>query len=219
MFISKYICIFSHAEEKIGDSSTSSQLNSSAENSNKLETDKKIIGETNPSKFACLKRGFLFVFSWIICLFCVWKIFSYCKLPRFGRYKRERYLNMRQCLHFSILLRKIAKFFISIFTGNTLVDVATEQIKDVNDDETVHRAIYTELKQELCEKEKIICTLNHKIAYLESSMKLKDLRISSLTTQILQNAVEMDQSTMSNDTRVNKLLRSRLHNFHETKTN
>lgn len=110
--------------------------------------------------------------------------------------------------------RKIDKF-LDVFTGNALVDVATEQIKDAND-ETVHRAIYTELKQELREKEEIICTLNHKIAYLESSMKLKDLRISSLTTQILQNAVEMDQST-SDDARVK--LRSRLHHFHETKTN
>ncbi|XP_029171432.1 sperm flagellar protein 1-like isoform X2 [Nylanderia fulva] len=172
-------------EEKIGDSSTNGQLNSSAENSNKLKTDKKII-EINPSKFVRLKRGFLLVFSWIICLFYIWKIFSYCKLPRFGKYKR-----------------------------NELADIATEQIQDVHD-ETVHRAIYTQLKQELREKEEIICTLNHKIAYLESSMKLKDLRISSLTMQILQNAVEMEQST-SDDSRVK--LRSRFHNFHETKSN
>lgn len=106
-----------------------------------------------------------------------------------------------------------------MFEGDALVDVATERIEDVND-ESVQRAIYTELKQELREKEEIISTLNHKITYLESSMKLKDLRISSLATQILQNAVEVDQSakSQSNDG-VRAKLRSRSHNFHETKAN
>ncbi|KAM0730631.1 Sperm flagellar protein 1 [Formica fusca] len=174
-------------EEKIEDSPMDNQLDSSAESSNKVEADQKI-SEINPSKFARLKRGLLFVFSWIICPFRIWNLFSYCKFPRLGRYRR-----------------------------NALVNVETEGIKDVND-ETVRRAIYMELKQELREKEEIICTLNHKITYLESSMKVKDLRISSLTTQILQNGVEMDQSTISSgDARVK--LRSRSHNFHETKTN
>ncbi|XP_072759920.1 uncharacterized protein [Anoplolepis gracilipes] len=174
-------------KEKIGDSPADNQFNLSAENSNKLETDQKIT-EINPSKFARLKRGLFFIFSWIICPFRIWNLFSYCKLPRLGGYKR-----------------------------NELVDAATERMKDVND-ETIHRAIYTELKKELREKEEIICTLNHKVAYLESSMKLKDLRISSLTTQILQNAVEMDKSMLSSDDSRIKL-RSRSHNFHETKTN
>ncbi|XP_018316319.1 sperm flagellar protein 1 [Mycetomoellerius zeteki] len=99
---------------------------------------------------------------------------------------------------------------------NALANVTTEKIEDAN----VQRTIYAELKQELREKEEVISTLNHKIAYLESSMKLKDLRISSLAAQILQNAVEMDQSAKSqlvDGARVK--LRSRSHNFHEDKAN
>ncbi|KYM82667.1 hypothetical protein ALC53_06842 [Atta colombica] len=102
---------------------------------------------------------------------------------------------------------------------DSLANVTTERIEDAND-ENVQRTIYTELKQELREKEEVISTLNHKIAYLESSMKLKDLRISSLAAQILQNAVEMDKSAKSQSidgTRTK--LRSRSHNFHEAKTN
>ncbi|KAL6446517.1 hypothetical protein ACFW04_001220 [Cataglyphis niger] len=173
--------------EKLEDSPTNNQLNSSAESSNKVEADQKI-SEINRSKFARLKQGLLFVLSWIICPFRIWNLFSFCKLPRLGRYRR-----------------------------NVLADIETKEIKNGND-ETVCRAIYMELKQELREKEEIICTLNHKITYLESSMKVKDLRISSLTTQILQNGLEIDQSTISSgDARVK--LRSRSHNFHETKTN
>lgn len=113
---------------------------------------------------------------------------------------------------------KIDKFS-NAFKGNMLMDVAIEQIENIND-ETVPRTICTELKQELREKEEVICTLSHKIVYLESSMKLKELRISSLTAQILQNAVEMDHSAKSplNDGARAKL-RSRSHNFHESRTN
>lgn len=106
--------------------------------------------------------------------------------------------------------------FSNAFKGNALANVTTEKIEDAN----VQRTIYAELKQELREKEEVISTLNHKIAYLESSMKLKDLRISSLAAQILQNAVEMDQSAKSqlvDGARVK--LRSRSHNFHEDKAN
>lgn len=98
------------------------------------------------------------------------------------------------------------------------MDVATQQCKN---DEAVPCAIYEKMKRDLREKEEIISTLKHKIAYLESSTKLKDLRISSLTTQILQNAVEMDcpaaKSQSSDGVRVK--LRSRSHNLHETKAN
>lgn len=98
------------------------------------------------------------------------------------------------------------------------MDVATQQCKN---DETIPRAIYESMKRELREKEGIICTLNHKIAYLESSIKVKELRISSLTAQILQNAVEMDCSTArSQPGDGGRLkLRSRPHNLHETKIN
>jgi len=113
---------------------------------------------------------------------------------------------------------KIDKY-LNAFKGEALADVTTERIEDAND-KSVHRTIYSGLKQELREKEEVISTLNHKIAYLESSMKLKDLRIASLAAQILQNAVEMDQSTKSQSIDgVRAKLRSRSHNFHETKTN
>jgi hypothetical protein len=80
--------------------------------------------------------------------------------------------------------------------------------------------IYEELKQELREKEEVIHALNHKIAYLESSMKLKDLRISNLTEQIPQNIIEMDQMTKSRNNDSARLkLRLRSHNIHEIKTN
>lgn len=99
------------------------------------------------------------------------------------------------------------------------MDVTTERIEDAND-ESVQGTVYAELKQELREKEEVISTLNHKITYLESSMKLKDLRISSLAAQVLQNAVEIDQSAKSQSIDgVRAKLRSRSHNFHETKTN
>ncbi|XP_018048563.1 PREDICTED: sperm flagellar protein 1-like [Atta colombica] len=114
---------------------------------------------------------------------------------------------------------KLSSDVIHQLASDSLANVTTERIEDAND-ENVQRTIYTELKQELREKEEVISTLNHKIAYLESSMKLKDLRISSLAAQILQNAVEMDKSAKSQSidgTRTK--LRSRSHNFHEAKTN
>lgn len=111
---------------------------------------------------------------------------------------------------------KIDKFS-NAFKGDALVTM--ERIEDANNG-SVQRTIYAEMKKELREKEEVISTLNHKIAYLESSMKLKDLRISSLAAQILQNAVEMDQSTKSQAIDgVRAKLRSRSHNFHETKAN
>ncbi|KAG5332776.1 SPEF1 protein, partial [Acromyrmex heyeri] len=109
--------------------------------------------------------------------------------------------------------------WIFCFFRDALANVTTKMIEDAND-ENVQRTIYAELKQELREKEEVISTLNHKIAYLESSMKLKDLRISSLAAQILQNAVEMDQSAKSQSIEgAHVKLRSRSHNFHEAKTN
>ena len=109
--------------------------------------------------------------------------------------------------------------FSNAFKGDALANITTKRIEDAND-ENVQRTIYAELKQELREKEEVISTLNHKIAYLESSMKLKDLRISSLAAQILQNAVEMDQSAKSQSIDgARTKLRSRSHNFHEAKTN
>lgn len=73
-------------EEKTGDSLVDNQFNSSVESSSKLEADQKI-NEINSSKFARLKRGFLFVFSWII--FPFWHLIGYFKFPRLGGCRRE----------------------------------------------------------------------------------------------------------------------------------
>jgi len=97
-----------------------------------------------------------------------------------------------------------------------------EQVAEVENviNETVSGTMYTELKQELREKEEVIRALNHKIAYLESSMKLKDLRISNLTEQIPQNTIETDQiiKLRQNDNARSKL-RLRSYNIPEIKTN
>ncbi|XP_011164604.1 sperm flagellar protein 1 [Solenopsis invicta] len=175
--------------EKIGDSSPDNDHFKSSIESSSQLDTGNETREIKPSKFTCFKRGTLVFFGWIICFFRIWNIFSYFRVLPCFR-KRD-----------------------------ALVNVTTKWIEDAND-ESVQRTIYTELKQELREKEEVISTLNHKIAYLESSMKLKDLRISSLAAQILQNAVEMDQSAKSQSIDGARIkLRSRSHNFHETKTN
>lgn len=51
---------------------------------------------------------------------------------------------------------------------------------------TVPRHVFVRLKQELEEKNEIISTLHQKISHLESLIKLKDQRISDLTTQIVK---------------------------------
>ncbi|XP_043497138.1 uncharacterized protein LOC122520885 [Polistes fuscatus] len=56
------------------------------------------------------------------------------------------------------------------------------------EDEHVPRQICIQLRQELREKDNLICTLNHQIAYLEGAMKLKDLRISGLMSKINSNS-------------------------------
>ncbi|XP_076624662.1 uncharacterized protein LOC143343562 [Colletes latitarsis] len=73
------------------------------------------------------------------------------------------------------------------------------------EDGSIPYYVCTQLKQELCEKDDIICTLNRKVEYLESAMKVKDLRISNLASQILQNAVESEQLAKvetNNDTQI-----------------
>ncbi|EZA54382.1 Sperm flagellar protein [Ooceraea biroi] len=101
-----------------------------------------------------------------------------------------------------------------------VADATAKQVENVIE-ETVPRTVYADLKQELREKEELTRSLNHKIAYLESSMKLKDLRISTLSEQIPQNAVEMDQlmKPRPSDSARSKLRVLRSQNFHETKTN
>lgn len=76
--------------EKIGDGSSDNDdyFKQPVESLNKLDTDNKI-REVKSSKFTCLKRGILVVFSWIACFFRIWNIFSYCMLPSFCRRRRE----------------------------------------------------------------------------------------------------------------------------------
>lgn len=57
--------------------------------------------------------------------------------------------------------------------------------EDINGEDGVPRHVCVQLRQKLQEIDDIIYTLNHKVAYLESTMKLKDMRISNLTSQIL----------------------------------
>lgn len=50
---------------------------------------------------------------------------------------------------------------------------------------TVPRHVFVKLKQELVEKNELINALHQKVAHLESLMKLKDQRITDLTSQIV----------------------------------
>ncbi|XP_076755542.1 uncharacterized protein LOC143426186 [Xylocopa sonorina] len=52
---------------------------------------------------------------------------------------------------------------------------------------TVPRHVFVRLKQELEEKNDVINTLNKKVLHLESLMKLKDQRITDLTSQIIKS--------------------------------
>ncbi|XP_015429496.1 PREDICTED: sperm flagellar protein 1-like [Dufourea novaeangliae] len=65
--------------------------------------------------------------------------------------------------------------------------------QSIKPEDVVPRHVCTQLKQELRAKDDIISTLNCKVAYLENAMKVKDLRISNLASQILQNAVDSEQ--------------------------
>lgn len=56
---------------------------------------------------------------------------------------------------------------------------------------TVPRHVFVRLKQELEEKNEVINTLYQKVSHLESLMKLKDQRITDLTSQIVK---PMEQS-------------------------
>ncbi|XP_014599084.1 PREDICTED: sperm flagellar protein 1-like [Polistes canadensis] len=76
---------------------------------------------------------------------------------------------------------KLNKDIISQLVNDKKVEVDQE-------DEHVPRQICIQLKQELREKDNLICTLNHQIAYLEGAMKLKDLRISGLMSKINSNS-------------------------------
>lgn len=95
----------------------------------------------------------------------------------------------------------------------------TQSTPEYNKEEdAIPRHICAQLGQKLHEMDDIISSLNHKVAYLESVMKLKDLRISNLTSQILQNAVESEQLgkiQTNNDAQANNKSRPRSQNIRE----
>ncbi|XP_076231279.1 uncharacterized protein LOC143177297 [Calliopsis andreniformis] len=139
------------------------------------------------SIFLRVKEKLFFVVWWIIAYLCIWNYFPSPK---------------------SLLLKNKLKDADTSDTQSTL--------ENINEEDAVPRHVCTQLRQELREKDDIICTLNHKLAYLESAMKLKDLRISNLTSQILQNAVESEQflkSQANNDAQIK--FRARPQNIRE----
>ena len=65
--------------------------------------------------------------------------------------------------------------------------------ENINEEDAVPRHVYAQLRRKIRKIDDIICTLNHKLAYLENTIKLKDLRISNLTSEIIDNTVESKQ--------------------------
>ncbi|XP_033361864.1 uncharacterized protein LOC117240094 [Bombus vosnesenskii] len=65
--------------------------------------------------------------------------------------------------------------------------------ENINEEDAVPRHVYAQLRRKIRKIDDIICTLNHKLAYLESTIKLKDLRISNLTSEIIDNTMESKQ--------------------------
>ncbi|RLU25926.1 hypothetical protein DMN91_002089 [Ooceraea biroi] len=141
---------------------------------------------------------------------------------KFARFKRKIFIVVGWLVRFSLVWSVLAYCRLRLFGKRDalVADATAKQVENVIE-ETVPRTVYADLKQELREKEELTRSLNHKIAYLESSMKLKDLRISTLSEQIPQNAVEMDQlmKPRPSDSARSKLRVLRSQNFHETKTN
>lgn len=169
-----------------------------------------------PSKLTRFKQQIFLVFSWFIRFSLLWSIIAYCKPRRRYETISDEGKRSNQLEHMSD--RKTSEFLMC--KGDAPADVVTTSEQAENEmDETMPRSVYAGLKQELHEKQEVICTLNHKIAYLESSMKLKDLRISNLMEQIPQSANEMDQTAKSRySDNARPKLRSRSYNFQESKT-
>lgn len=117
------------------------------------------------SMFVYVREKLYFLWRWLLSLLSVWNYFPYVKFQ------------MRN--HFRVSM------------GDGTEQSRTQ--KDASEEDAVPRHVCAQLKQELREIDDIICTLNHKVAYLESAMKLKDQRISNLTSQILQSTVEAEQ--------------------------
>ncbi|XP_076293791.1 sperm flagellar protein 1 isoform X2 [Lasioglossum baleicum] len=98
--------------------------------------------------------------------------------------------------HWVLLWLCFWQYFPTISLRNRQAAPATrtqDTSQNTNSGDVVPRQVCVQLRQELREKGDIISTLNCKVAYLENAMRVKDLRISNLASQILQNAVESEQ--------------------------
>ncbi|XP_070529882.1 spermatogenesis-associated protein 4 isoform X1 [Cardiocondyla obscurior] len=127
--------------------------------------------------------------------------------------KLSKFMHLKQGILFSCIFCVLARVW-HIFVYCIPHRFRRHRTENVND-KSVQRTIY-ELNQELCKKEEIINSLEHKIVHLKNSIKFTDLPVSSLTAQILQNDVKIKQSTKSRS--INSVrTKSRLHSFHETK--
>ena len=61
----------------------------------------------------------------------------------------------------------------------------TEQLREDQEEESQLRdTLYAQALEELRYKADVIKTLCHKVAFLEGSMKLKDVKIATLTSQL-----------------------------------
>ena len=67
--------------------------------------------------------------------------------------------------------------------------------KNMNEENDVR----VKIVQKMQELHVMMCNLNHKLTYLESITKLKDLWICNLTSQTLENAVESEQFARKHD--------------------
>ncbi|XP_051164538.1 uncharacterized protein LOC127283598 isoform X2 [Leptopilina boulardi] len=75
--------------------------------------------------------------------------------------------------------------------NNYLYETRSETYFNEEIDDTAARWAYEQLIEEIREKEDIISTLNHKVAYLEGTMRQKDLRIANLMIQITNESLEV----------------------------
>ncbi|CAL7939263.1 unnamed protein product [Xylocopa violacea] len=124
------------------------------------------------SMFEYAKKKLYFIWKWLVNLLCFWSYFPNTMFRLQNPLQRTLSLKVKETAGVSK-------------TGETS--------ETFNEEDAVPRHVCAQLKQELREIDDIISTLNHKVAYLESAMKLKDLQISNLTSQILQNAAESEQ--------------------------
>lgn len=75
--------------------------------------------------------------------------------------------------------------------NNYLYETRSETHFNEEIEDPAARWAYEQLVEEIREKEDIITTLNHKVAYLEGTMRQKDLRIANLMIQVTNESLEV----------------------------